>query len=213
MRRSNKWSKFDIAMAGTETLTRTEEDVALMLRVKDGDMEAFEILVDRHKHSVVGTAVRMLGYLSAESLRLTVETGSIGEVRRHGAAFIAEMRGPAHRLDEERGRLFAAACSAALGDARCGVNLADPAWRETSSVAWSDGQALLRAASLGEFDEGLFSGGSLIWLSGANAGLRQDVRDHRIAAFPIRERWADIGRPDDYVRLREDWVGVRSAGR
>jgi RNA polymerase sigma-70 factor (ECF subfamily) len=38
-----------------------EDDVALMLRVKTGDMEAFEILVDRHKHSVVGTAVRMLG--------------------------------------------------------------------------------------------------------------------------------------------------------
>lgn len=29
MRRSNKWSKFDIAMAGTETLTRTDEEVAL----------------------------------------------------------------------------------------------------------------------------------------------------------------------------------------
>lgn len=38
-----------------------EADVSLMLRVKSGDLAAFEILVDRHKHSVVGTAVRMLG--------------------------------------------------------------------------------------------------------------------------------------------------------
>lgn len=37
------------------------DDVALMLRVKTGDIEAFEILVDRHKHSVVGTAAKMLG--------------------------------------------------------------------------------------------------------------------------------------------------------
>lgn len=37
------------------------DDVALMLRVKTGDVAAFEILVDRHKHSVVGTAAKMLG--------------------------------------------------------------------------------------------------------------------------------------------------------
>jgi len=36
-------------------------DVALMLRVGDGDLEAFETLVTRHQHSVVGTAAKMLG--------------------------------------------------------------------------------------------------------------------------------------------------------
>lgn len=36
-------------------------DVALMLRVRDGDLEAFEALVTRHQHSVVGTAAKMLG--------------------------------------------------------------------------------------------------------------------------------------------------------
>jgi RNA polymerase sigma-70 factor (ECF subfamily) len=38
-----------------------QEDVALMLRVKSGDLEAFEALVTRHQHSVVGTAAKMLG--------------------------------------------------------------------------------------------------------------------------------------------------------
>jgi RNA polymerase sigma factor (sigma-70 family) len=32
-----------------------------MLRVRDGDLEAFEELVTRHQHRVVGTAARMLG--------------------------------------------------------------------------------------------------------------------------------------------------------
>jgi RNA polymerase sigma-70 factor (ECF subfamily) len=36
-------------------------DFALMRRVKTGDMEAFEILVERHQHSVVGTVAKMLG--------------------------------------------------------------------------------------------------------------------------------------------------------
>ena len=45
------------------SLTYSDEasDVALMLRVRDGDLEAFETLVTRHQHSVVGTAAKMLG--------------------------------------------------------------------------------------------------------------------------------------------------------
>jgi RNA polymerase sigma-70 factor (ECF subfamily) len=37
------------------------DDVALMLRAKGGDFEAFEMLVRRHQHSVIGTAAKMLG--------------------------------------------------------------------------------------------------------------------------------------------------------
>lgn len=117
--------------------------------------------------------------------RLLIGSGSLGEARRHGAAFVAELRGLAHRLDEERGRLYAAACPAALGDSRCGVDLDDPRWRAGATVIASDGAALLAVAGLGAFDEGLFAGGSLRWTSGANAGLGQDVRDHRASGADI----------------------------
>ncbi|MDZ4287461.1 MAG: sigma factor, partial [Prosthecobacter sp.] len=40
-----------------------EENVRLMLSVKDGDMRAFERLVHLHQHAVIGTAARMLGSL------------------------------------------------------------------------------------------------------------------------------------------------------
>jgi RNA polymerase sigma-70 factor, ECF subfamily len=51
-------------MTPSDTSTRdmdADEDVALMLRVKTGDMEAFEALVERHQHTVVGTVAKMLG--------------------------------------------------------------------------------------------------------------------------------------------------------
>jgi ATP-binding cassette subfamily B protein len=35
------------------------DDIALMLRVKAGDMEAFELLVETHQHSVVGTVAML----------------------------------------------------------------------------------------------------------------------------------------------------------
>jgi len=38
-----------------------EDDIALMLRVKEGDETAFEVLVERHKLRIVGTVAKMLG--------------------------------------------------------------------------------------------------------------------------------------------------------
>lgn len=37
------------------------DDVALMLRAKDGDLQAFEEVVRIHQHAVFGTAAKMLG--------------------------------------------------------------------------------------------------------------------------------------------------------
>jgi RNA polymerase sigma-70 factor (ECF subfamily) len=37
------------------------EDLDLMARVRDGDAEAFTLLVERHQHRVIGTIAKMLG--------------------------------------------------------------------------------------------------------------------------------------------------------
>jgi uncharacterized phage protein (TIGR02218 family) len=71
---------------------------------------------------------------SEPELRVLLSAGVLGEVRREGTAFTAEMRGLAHRLQEESGRLYTATCSADLGDARCTVDLGDPAFRGSGAV-------------------------------------------------------------------------------
>ena len=47
--------------------------------------------------------------------------GSIGEVRRDRQGFVAEMRGMAHYLNQEKGRIYQYGCDADLADSRCGV--------------------------------------------------------------------------------------------
>ncbi|HEX2552063.1 MAG TPA: DUF2163 domain-containing protein [Microvirga sp.] len=128
--------------------------------------------------------------------RMLLDAGSIGEIRRADGAFVAEIRGPMHRLDEERGRLYRATCGADLGDARCGIDLDQPAFRAHGAVARTDGALAVAAEGLDDAD-GLFTGGRLTWTSGANAGLAVEVRAHRRvgddaefdlwqrAAFPI----------------------------
>lgn len=51
------------SVAGEDTFSDDEENVRLMLRVKEGDIQAFEKLVEMHQNMVIGTAFRMLGSL------------------------------------------------------------------------------------------------------------------------------------------------------
>ena len=76
---------------------------------------------------------------SEPALGVLLAKGVLGEVRREGAAFTAELRSLAHRLAEDSGRLYTATCSADLGDARCTVDLTDAAFRGSGTVATLDG--------------------------------------------------------------------------
>lgn len=47
--------------ADSEPLNDNEQDIALMIRCGKGDEEAFEALIERHQHAVIGTVAKMLG--------------------------------------------------------------------------------------------------------------------------------------------------------
>jgi uncharacterized phage protein (TIGR02218 family) len=134
---------------------------------------------------------------SAPENRLLQRVGEIGEVRREGAAFAAEIRGLAHRFDQERGRLYTASCDAVLGDARCGVDLDDPAFRCEGSVAAANGSHRLQAVALDTFEDGWFSRGNLLWLSGANEGLACEVKEHRGSELALWQAPPEAIEPGD----------------
>lgn len=130
------------------------------------------------------------------SQHLVRETASIGEIRRQDGAFVAELRGAMHRLDEERGLRFRATCSADLGDARCGIDLDDPAFGATGAVTASDGRVGLTSSGLGAFASGWFTAGRLLWLSGANQGLATQVRSHALGvSLATIDLWQSAPRP------------------
>ena len=60
---------------------------------------------------------------AATEQRVLMRSGILGEVRRAGTAFTAEVRGLTHYLQQPKGRLYQYACDADLGDARCSVDL------------------------------------------------------------------------------------------
>ncbi len=113
--------------------------------------------------------------------KLLLDLVSIGEVRRTEFAFTAELRSLAHDFDQEKGRLFQAACTADLGDGRCGVDLTISANCATGSIVSVNGPLDFAAGPTGH-DAGWFSGGAITFLSGANKGTRVEVKLHGVDA-------------------------------
>jgi uncharacterized phage protein (TIGR02218 family) len=123
------------------------------------------------------------------SQRVLMRSGSIGEVRRSGKAFAAEVRGLAHYLQQPRGRLFQYGCDADLGDARCGADLDDPAFKGTGTVVAAPSLRRIAVSGLDGFDAGWFGRGLFTFISGANAGRAQEVRRHAAGSPAAIELW------------------------
>ncbi len=122
---------------------------------------------------------------SEPELRILLATGVLGEVRREGAAFTAEVRSLADRLNQESGRLYTGTCNADLGDARCKVDLEQPGFRGTGTVAALSGTSTFTASGLESFADGWFTGGLLSFSSGANSSIAIEVKTHRVDAARV----------------------------
>src|SRR5436305_13964703 len=85
---------------------------------------------------------------SEPALKVLTARGTLGEVRREGQAFTAEVRGLAAALSQESGRLYTAKCGADLGDARCNVDLTSPPLRGSGVVTPVEGTAVFAASGL-----------------------------------------------------------------
>ena len=132
---------------------------------------------------------------SESALRVLLAKGTLGEVRREGPAFTAEVRGLSDRLAQESGRLYTATCSADLGDGRCGINLNDSAFRGAGTIVLLDATSAFTASGLGSFEDGWFTAGKLTFTSGANSGLSVEVKSHRKAGAVRLVLWQAMPEP------------------
>ena len=128
--------------------------------------------------------------------RVLMRTGSLGEVRRAGASFTAEVRGLAHYLQQPKGRLFQYTCDADLGDVRCGVDLDDPALRGTGTITAAASARQFTANGLEAFAADWFTRGLLTFTSGAADGQKIEVKRHAVAGdVAVLELWQPARTP------------------
>lgn len=125
--------------------------------------------------------------------RVLMRFGSLGEVRRSGTSFTAEVRGLAHYLGQTKGRLYQYTCDADLGDGRCGIALDAPAYTGQGTVATAGNARSFTATGLASFSGGWFDRGLATFTSGANAGLAIEVKRHRLDGTAAAiELWQEL---------------------
>jgi uncharacterized phage protein (TIGR02218 family) len=118
---------------------------------------------------------------SDTSQRVLLRRGAVGQIRRGRMAFVAEVRSLAHILGQTVGRTFQAGCDAALGDARCGINLENAVYKGFGVVTDLLRDRAFMASGLSGFNAGWFTSGTVTWTSGANAGRITEVLAHDLA--------------------------------
>lgn len=130
--------------------------------------------------------------------------GTLGEIRRMGGSFHAELRGLTEALNRPLGRLYQRTCSAVLGDGACRFDLASPGYAVECPAPATDGQSF-RLEGLPAFAPRWFERGRLLVLSGAAQGLSGLIREDRSEdGIRVIGLWAPLRAPvaaGDLIRL------------
>jgi len=165
------------ASEATAKLGLTVDGAEVSGALADDSLREADLAAGRYDAATVET---WLVDWSTPSLRVLLAKDTLGEVRREGAAFTAELRSLSDRLNEQSGRLYTATCSADLGDARCAVALDDPAFRGAGTVAALAGTSMFSADGLDAFADGWFTAGRIVFTGGANAGSAMEIKSHAV---------------------------------
>jgi len=131
------------------------------------------------------------------SQRVLMRKGNLGEVTRGRISFEAEVRGLAHKLGQPTGRAYMRACDAALGDARCGIDLTDIQYSGTGVVAQVlTDRRVFTVTGFDSFEGGRFAAGKLLWASGANMARAMEIKAHALVGTTVTmELWQAMNEP------------------
>ncbi len=129
--------------------------------------------------------------------RVLMRKGSLGQVTRGKTAFSCEVRGLAHRLNQPVGRVYGYSCDADLGDARCGKDISGAAFTASATVLGVIDNRRFTTAGLGAYASGWFSGGKLVFTTGANAGRAMEVKRHGAGSLELWQAMSEVIAPGD----------------
>ena len=137
--------------------------------------------------------------------RTVLFRGTIGELRRAGGAFEAELRGLTDALNVPLGRVYQKACSAVLGDRDCAFDLNTPGYASERVAEEVEDTRVFRFAEMGGFAEDWFRHGVIRVESGAASGLVGLIkRDRMDGTGRVIELWHPLGArvaPGDALRI------------
>lgn len=107
---------------------------------------------------------------------LKILAGSVAEVRVEGGTFVFEVRSDMDLYNQVVGRLITNNCDADYGDTRCGA-----APESVTGTVTAGGSLTLSVSYAGSYADNYFNLGTLVGLSGSNAGVTREIFDWSVA--------------------------------
>lgn len=180
--------------------SRTEVDNNSDLSVDnleiDGVIDSVEITEDDLLDGVYDFAqieMFIVNYKDLSMGRGLLRSGWTGEIVKQDGTFVAEVRGLLQALQQTKGTMIAPACQADLGDARCKIDLTDPAWTKAFIISSVTDRRSFKVSSMSEADD-FYRFGLAAWTSGNNDGLKMEIKSQTGKLITLAEPMPrDIG--------------------
>ncbi|MFD3191062.1 DUF2163 domain-containing protein [Sedimentitalea sp. HM32M-2] len=119
--------------------------------------------------------------------------GHIGELRRSGGGFQAELRGLTEALNRPMGRIYQKPCTAVLGDNGCRFGLNTAGYFTERPVEQVTDTREFQWQNMSEFEPGWFARGRLVVQSGPAEGLWGMIKQDRFQnGARVIELWEPI---------------------
>ena len=99
--------------------------------------------------------------------------GSLGELKRVGGVFKAELRGLSDALNRPIGRVYQKPCSAVLGDNDCNVDTSDPTYFATAQISQVIDDTTILIPSLPAYPAAWFARGR-VTIQGISGVIKKD---------------------------------------
>ena len=143
-------------------------------------ISASDILAGRYDYARV--EIFQTNWAAPEMGWIDMRSGWLGEISLGEAHFTVEIRGLMQRLQQTVGQQYSPECRAVLGSEKCQADLLK--YSRTGSVSAVAGPATFAAGDIAEPD-GWYDYGLLWWISGANAGLKVEIKTYTAGEFTL----------------------------
>jgi uncharacterized phage protein (TIGR02218 family) len=142
--------------------------------------------------------IAQVNYNDLSMGHMTLRKGWMGQIKTGRNQIIAELRGMMQPLQQIIGRIYAPACDADLGDARCGIALAS--YTVIGTVTAVSSQHQFTDSGRAEA-AAYFEGGKLTFTSGGNAGYAMEVKSFAAGVITLQQGMPNPITADDAYSL------------
>ncbi len=163
------------ASEARDTLGLAIDTVDVEGALSSDDISEADVLAGRYDDAEVET---LLVNWRQPAQFARIRSATVGRVARRDGAFVAELKGRMHALDQVNGRWVSRRCDAVLGDERCRFDLDAPGFSASGTMLSTIAGRTIRVSGLDGLAAGWFAHGVLEWTSGMLEGRRSAIIGH-----------------------------------